>query len=329
MKILKMAVAGAGYMGRSHIRILRSFKDVELVGVVEPQSANAGIIERIYGLKVYKSVPKLLSSQKIDAISIAVPTAYHYELGKYCLLRKIAVLMEKPIAATVSEGQGLVKLAEKTNAPFMVGHVERFNPAIVELKRRLTEGQLGKVFEIRAERMGPFPARISDVGVVVDLATHDIDIFEYLLGSRITKAVTRTRSCFHPRREDYVVSLLDFADGVTGILSVNWITPTKIRQLRVTGEKGMFLVNYLTQELFFYQNNSSEVKWEQMQIFKAVNEGDMIKIKVNNAEPLSVELRAFVDAVKSREEMPVKPEIGLRALEVATGILKKEIVLWR
>ena len=329
MKKLKIAVAGAGYMGRSHIRILRSFEDVELVGVVEPQSVNAKAIERMYGLKVYDSVQKLIDKQRIDAITIAVPTAYHYESGKYCLSRKIAVLMEKPIAATVDEGRKLVKLAKRWKSPLMVGHVERFNPAIVELKRRLVEGQLGKVFEIRAERMGPFPARISDVGVVVDLATHDIDIFEYLLGSRIVKAITRTRSCFHPRREDYVVSLLDFANGVMGILSVNWITPTKIRQLRMTGEKGMFLVNYLTQELFFYQNNSSEVKWEQMQIFKAVNEGDMTKIKVNNAEPLSVELRAFVDAVKNKKEMPVKPEIGLRALEVAAGILGNEVASWK
>lgn len=329
MKKLKIAVAGAGYMGRSHIRILRSFEDVELVGVVEPQSVNAKAIERMYGLKIYESVPKLFSNQKIDVITIAAPTFFHYELGKYCLSNKAAVLMEKPIAATVDEGRSLVKLAKRGKSPLMIGHVERFNPAIVELKRRLAEGELGKVFEIRAERMGPFPARISDVGVVIDLATHDIDIFEYLLGSRITKAVTRTRSCFHPRREDYVVSLLDFDNGVTGILSVNWITPTKIRQLRMTGEKGMFLVNYLTQELFFYQNNSSEVKWEQMQIFKAVNEGDMIKIKVNNAEPLSVELRAFVDAVKNKKEMPVKPEIGLRALEVAAGILENEVVLWK
>lgn len=329
MKKLKITVAGAGYMGRSHIRILRSFEDVELVGVVEPQSVNAKAIERMYGLKIYESVSKLFSNQKIDAIIISAPTSFHYELGKYCLSYKAAVLMEKPIAATVNEGRKLVKLAKRWKSPLMVGHVERFNPAIVELKRRLAGGELGKVFEIRAERMGPFPARISDVGVVIDLATHDIDIFEYLLGSRITKAVTRTRSCFHPRREDYIVSLLDFASGVTGILSVNWITPAKIRQLRMTGEKGMFLVNYLTQELFFYQNNSSEVKWEQMQIFKAVNEGDMTKIKVNHAEPLSVELRAFVDAVKNKKEMPVKPEIGLRALEVAAGILENEVVLWK
>lgn len=329
MKKLKVAVAGAGYMGRSHIRILRSFEDVELAGVVEPQLVNAKAIKRMYGLKIYESVPKLLSNQKIDAIIIAAPTSFHYKLGKYCLLNKVAVLMEKPIAATVNEGRRLVKLAKKGKSPLMIGHVERFNPAIVELKRRLAEGELGKVFEIRAERMGPFPARISDAGVVVDLATHDIDISEYLLGFRIIKAVTRARSCFHPRREDYIVSLLDFANGVTGILSVNWITPTKIRQLRVTGEKGMFLVNYLTQELFFYQNNSSEIKWEQMQIFKAVNEGDMIKIKVNNAEPLSVELRAFIDAIKNKKEMPVKPEIGLRALEVAAGILENEVASWK
>lgn len=316
-------------MGRSHIRILRSFEDVELVGVVEPQQTNAKAIERMYRLKICDSIQQLISKQRIDAISLAIPTSFHYKLGEYCLLHKIAVLMEKPIAATIDEGRKLVELVKKTNIPLMVGHVERFNPAVVELKKRLVKKELGKIFEIKAERMGPFPSRISDVGVVVDLATHDIDIFEYLLGSRIVKAVTRTRSCFHPRREDYIVSLLDFANGVTGILSVNWITPAKIRQLRVTGEKGMFLVNYLTQELFFYKNNSSEVKWEQMQIFKAVNEGDMTKIKVDNAEPLAIELRAFVDAVKNKKEMPVRPETGLRALEVASGILENEVASWK
>lgn len=321
MKKLKIAVVGAGYMGRNHIRTFRSFDDVDLMAVVEPDVETAKTINRIYGIKVYPSLKQILKLHRIDIISIASPTSTHYVLANQALQAGIASFVEKPITETVQQGQKLIKLSEEHKIPLMVGHIERFNPAIVELKRRLKDNQLGKIFEIRSERRGSFPERINDVGVVIDLATHDIDLYEYLLETKVVCVKSVTKKCFHPKHEDYVVSLMDLKNGATGVLNVNWITPTKIRKLQITGERGMFSINLLTQELYFYKNNMSKINWEQMEVFKAVSEGDMTKIKIDLNEPLALELRAFVDAVKDRQPMPVEGKTGLRALKIAYAMI--------
>lgn len=319
--MLKVAVVGAGYMGRNHIRIFRTFDDIDLVAVAEPDKKIAEIINRIYGVKVYPTLKQILKLHKIDIVSISSPTSTHYVLASQALKLGIATFVEKPITETIWQGQKLIELTEEYKAPLMIGHIERFNPAVVELKRRLKNNQLGKIFEIRSERRGSFPERISDVGVVIDLATHDIDLYEYLLESKVISIKAVTKKCFHPKHEDYVVSLMDLKNGTTGILNVNWITPTKIRKLQITGEYGMFSINLLTQELYFYKNNMSKINWEQMEVFRAVSEGDMTKIKIDLSEPLALELRAFVDAVKNRQPMPVEGKTGLRALKIARAMI--------
>lgn len=319
--MLKAVVVGAGYMGRNHIRTFRTFDDLDLVAVVEPEAKIAKTINRVYGIKVYSSLKQALKLHQINIVSIASPTSTHYALAGQSLRAGITTFVEKPIAETVQQGQKLIKLSEEYETPLMVGHIERFNPAIVELKRRLKDNQLGKIFEIRSERRGSFPERISDVGVVIDLATHDIDLYEYLLETKVVCLKSVTKKCFHPRHEDYVVSLMDLKNGATGVLNVNWITPTKIRKLQITGEHGMFSINLLTQELYFYKNNMSKINWEQMEVFKAVSEGDMTKIKIDLYEPLVLELRSFVNAVKNRQPMPVEGKTGLRALKIAQAML--------
>lgn len=321
MKKFKIAVVGAGYMGRNHIRTFRSFDDVDLMAVVEPDVKTAKTINRIYGIKVYPSLKQILKLYRIDIVSIASPTSTHYVLASQTLRAGIASFVEKPITETVQQGQKLIKLSEEYKSPLMVGHIERFNPAIVELKRRLKDNQLGKIFEIRSERRGSFPERISDVGVVIDLATHDIDLYEYLLETKVVSIKAVTKKCFHPKHEDYVVSLMDLKNGATGVLNVNWITPTKIRKLQITGEYGMFSINLLTQALYFYKNNMSKINWEQMEVFKSVSEGDMTKIKIDLYEPLALELRSFVDAVKNRQPIPVEGKTGLRALKIAHAMI--------
>lgn len=322
--MLRAIVVGAGYMGRNHIRILRSFLDVDLVGVVEPDKFTGKNVARMYRLPIFESLDNCLQSTKPDFVIIASPTSTHYYLAKKCLSAQIPTFVEKPIAKTINQGKKLIDISRRTKTPLTVGHIERFNPAVVELKRRLTQKQIGKIYEIRADRRGPFPGRISDVGVVIDLATHDIDMFEFLLKKKITHVTARIRRYFHPGHEDYLVCLADFDDGATGVLNINWITPTKVRLLQVSGERGMFVVNYLTQELFLYKNNTSKIKWEQMEVYKAVSEGDMIKIKIDYEEPLSVELRAFINAMINKRTMPVDPQSALRALTIAQLALRSE-----
>lgn len=319
----KAIVIGAGYMGQSHVRILRSFPDVDVVGVAELNTDRRRAIGRMYGVRTFRSHQEALVETAPDFGIIASPTSTHGTIARELILRKLSVFIEKPIAKTIREGRRIVELSRRHHVPIMVGHVERFNPVVVELKRRIDQGMLGKMFHLRADRLGPFPGRISDVGVVIDLSTHDIDISQYLLNDYITSVQAETHTFFQARHENFLLGILRFKKGVTGVLNVNWITPTKIRRLQVFGERGMFEVNYLTQELFFYENNTEMIPWHQMVVLKGMSEGDMTKIRIVQKEPLEAELRAFIDALQSHQRlMPMNPEEALRSLEVAHALLR-------
>jgi predicted dehydrogenase len=230
--------------------------------------------------------------------------------------------VEKPIASTIEEGQEMVALAASRGLKLAVGHIERFNPAIVELKRRLKRGEAGQVFQIHARRLGPFPTRVRDVGVVIDLATHDLDIMRYLLDSEVKRIYAETEQEIHTAHEDLLSGLLRFENGVIGLLSINWLTPTKIRELAVTGERGMFLVNYLTQDLYFYENDHVDSQWESLGLLRGVSEGNMVRLKIEKREPLRVEIEAFVKAVLEDEEPGVRGEDGLMALALAQKLVE-------
>lgn len=322
-KNLRGMVIGAGYMGRNHIRILRSFEDVTVVGVVEPRKEAAKSIRRMYGITIFSSLDEALDKNAdIDFINIAAPTSLHFSLAKKCLGKKIMTFIEKPITEKISQAEELIRMSRRYRTPVMVGHIERFNPGVMELKKRLKRGELGKVFQIWADRLGPFPGRISDVGVVIDLATHDLDMFEYLLEDQIVKVTARVERFFHPGHEDFLMGMVDFRSGTRGMLNVNWITPRKVRRLCVTGEMGMFILNYVTQELSLYKNNASRIKWEQMEVFKAVSEGDVVKIKIEYQEPLALELRAFITSIRKKQPAPVPIASALRALRLANMTLR-------
>jgi predicted dehydrogenase len=193
-----------------------------------------------------------------------------------------------------------------------VGHIERFNPAIVELRARLQAGALGRVFEVSATRLGPFPARVRDVGVVIDLAPHDLDVMRFLLGSDPVRLYAETEQRIHTDHEDLFVGVLKFENGAVGVLDINWLTPTKKRTLTVTGERGMFLVDYLTQDLTFHPNT----------LDGSVAEGEGVRIEVRRREPLLVELEAFAAAVRDGGPAPVDPRDAMVALLLARALVE-------
>jgi UDP-N-acetylglucosamine 3-dehydrogenase len=205
---------------------------------------------------------------------------------------------------------------------FLVGHVERFNPAVVELKRRLDKNELGRIFEIVARRKGPFPARVRDVGVVLDLAAHDLDVMWYLTGAEVTRVFAETAQRVHESQEDMLSGLLRFEDDTVGVLDINWLTPTKIRELSVIGERGMFQVNYLTQDLFFFENTEAGEVWDTLSILRGVGEGRMIRHVVAKREPLRTELESFLATVRGSTVPVVSAEDGLRALALAKAIVQ-------
>ncbi len=319
---VRVAVIGAGAMGRNHMRVLRDLEACELVGVADVNEAAARQAARRFAVPAFTDYRQLLDRAVPDAVVVAVPTALHRDVALEAISRGVHVLVEKPIASTIEEGREMIQAAQGAGVVFSVGHIERYNPAIVELHRRLRQAELGRVFQMHARRLGPFPPRVRDVGVVIDLATHDIDIMRLLTGSEVVRVHAETARRIHTEHEDLLSGLLRFADGSIGVLDINWLTPTKVRELMVTGEKGMFVVNYLTQDLYFYENNYVRTDWDALSTIEGVSEGDMVRPHIEKAEPLKVELDSFVRAVQGEPVSLVSGEDGLAALRIARMLVQ-------
>jgi predicted dehydrogenase len=323
---MKVAVIGAGAMGRNHARIYAEISGVELVGVADADGTVAEGVARRNGTRSYTEYLRMLDEEKPDAVTIAVPTVDHFTVAMQTIQRGIHLLIEKPIAFTVDEGERMTAAAKAADVQLMVGHIERFNPAVIALKERLAQGELGRVFQIDARRQGPFPARIRDIGVVIDLAVHDLDIMRYVSNAEITRVFAETERRIHSTREDLVSGLVRLDNGAVGSLTINWLTPTKIRELYVTGECGMFYVNYITQDLCLYENaTATGGNWDTMQMLRGVSEGRMIRYVVAKQEPLRAEIEAFLAAVRGEIPVPVTGVDGLKALALAQAVVTSGI----
>lgn len=217
----------------------------------------------------------------------------------------------------------MIQRALEVNRQLMVGHIVRFNPAIQALKQKLQDGELGRIFQIASRRVGPFPARIRDVGVVVDLAPHDLDLMRFLTGLEPLRVFAETEQRIHTAHEDLMMGLLRFPDGVVGTLEINWLTPTKVREVLVLGERGMFRVDDLTQDLYFYENaQANGVVWTALQNLKGVSEGSMTRFALQRYEPLKAELQAFVRALIEHHPVPVSGLDGMAALRLALALVE-------
>jgi predicted dehydrogenase len=178
------------------------------------------------------------------------------------------------------------------------------------------------VFQIHARRLGPFPDRVRDTGVVLDLATHDLDIMRYLTGSEVVRAYGEVMREVHTTNEDLFNGLVRFADNTLGLLEINWLTPTKIRELYVTGERGMFRADYLTQDLYFFENAEAHTgEWPALNVLRGVSEGTMTRYAIHKKEPLRAEVEAFLAAVHGDRSRLVDGQDGWIALQLALELL--------
>ncbi len=319
----RVGVVGTGVMGRNHARVLYELPNVELVGVADSNLEAARQVGGAHATRGYGSLTELLQKERPEAVTIAVPTENHHGAVMEALDAGCHVLVEKPIAATLAQADELVAAARSAGLVLAVGHIERYNPAVLELKRRLDAGQLGRAYQFDAQRLGPFPQRVRDVGVVIDLATHDLDLMRFLTGSEIVRVYAETRRKVHTTREDMVSGLLRLEDGSVGLLQINWLTPTKIRQLTVTGERGMFRADYLTQDLVFHENaEAADHNWEQITMLRGVSEGSMVKYAIQKREPLQSELEAFMKAIGGEPAGIVSGEDGSEALRLALAMIE-------
>jgi len=318
--MFKIAVVGVGSMGRNHARVLMDIPDVQMVGIADKSLNNAHMVADKYRLPVYEDHNQLFNECSPRAVIIAVPTTLHREIAIDAIKRGIHVLIEKPIASTIEEAEDIIKTANQHQVIVAVGHIERFNPAVIELKRRIDAGELGQIFMIHARRLSPYPRRINDVGVAKDLATHELDMMRYLTGEEVVHVSAEISKVMQSPHEDIVFGLLRFQNGILGILDVNWVTPTIVRELTITGEKGMFVVNYLSQELFFHENMASRQPLERAGWDFTVNAGHMTRFQINKREPLRSELESFINAVKTGGKPLIDGYDGLATLKLVYQI---------
>lgn len=314
----RAAVIGVGSMGKNHVRVYNEMPEVDLVAVADANQQTVEQVARTYRVPAYTDFYEMIERERPDVVSVVVPTSEHFGVALRALELGCHVLVEKPIASTVEQAHQLIEVAERDERVFTVGHIERYNPAVIELKRRLDIGELGKVFQIHARRWGPLPTRIQDVGVIMDLAPHDLDIMRYLTGSEATRVYAQTKYEVRPSLEDLFIGVVDFENGAVGVLDINWLTPTKIRELYVTGAGGMYRVNYLSQDLFYYENPETKGgDWAVMQLMRGVSEGVVNRYVIQKREPLRLELEAFVGRVQGKVVRLVEGRDAAAALSLA------------
>jgi predicted dehydrogenase len=308
-------------MGRHHARILSSLDGVELVAVSDPMGDQHGVAD---GRQVFSSVTDLIK-EGIDYAMVAAPTAFHEELALELAAAGVHALIEKPLAVDTPAAQKIYEAFRDKGLVGAVGHIERYNPALQQLRARLDAGELGAVYQITTRRQGPFPARIADVGVVKDLATHDIDSTAWVARSAFTSVSAQTTHKSGRPHEDMVAVVGQLANGIITNHLVNWLTPFKERLTIVTGERGALVADTLTADLTFYANASVDTQWDSVAAFRGVSEGDVIRYAFAKPEPLRVEHEAFRDAVlgvPGALERIVTMEQGLATVAVASAILE-------
>jgi UDP-N-acetylglucosamine 3-dehydrogenase len=317
---LRGAVLGLGMIGRHHARLLQASPRVDFAGAADPGGDRFGAVgdPRL----VYASLDALLAAGPVDFAIVAVPTEEHLPAVRKLAAAGIHVLVEKPLAATGAEGRELIALVQAAGVHGAVGHVERFNPALLELRRRLTGGQLGRPFVIATERLGPFPDRVRDVGVVKDLATHDLDLVRWLGGSPVARVAAETQHRMGREHEDLVLVTGALREGVAFTCAVDWLTPAKVRRTRVLGERGMLVADTLTADLTFFANGELRSEWAASEQARGVSEGDMTRYALARREPLLAELEAFCDLLGGVPDAPVVTLAeGLETVRCAEAVL--------
>lgn len=317
-KSLRAGLVGLGSMGRHHARVLSGLEGVDLVGVVDPMGDKFGAAQ---GAPILNTVEELIALG-VDYAVVACPTALHEPVGLALAEAGVCALVEKPVADTVEGARRLVDAFESRGLVAGVGHIERCNPALMSLRARLEAGELGDVYQVVTRRQGPFPHRIADVGVVKDLATHDIDLTGWVTGRQYVSIAAHTVSKSGREHEDMVSAVGRLDDGTMVNHLVNWLSPLKERFTSVTGDRGCFIADTLTADLTFHSNAAVTTEWEALRAFRGVSEGDMIRYAIPKREPLQVEHELFRDAVLGKAADICTLRQGMRTVEVAAAVLE-------
>ncbi|MBC7254359.1 MAG: Gfo/Idh/MocA family oxidoreductase [Actinobacteria bacterium] len=303
---LRAGVVGVGSMGENHARIYSCLPDVELVGVCDVDYRRAALVAEKFGTVAFHDLEHLLDSG-IDVVSIAVPASGHHEAVSKCARAGCHILLEKPLAADLSQAEKIILESQLNGVRIMVGHVERFNPVVRVLKEIL---DVDEVISIDIVRVGPKPPRIKDVGVIKDMGIHDIDLLRYLTGKEIASlyslvAGEGAKEDICRDREDIGILAFRMENGILGQLTVNWITPFKVRKIQIAGS-----TDFIEGDLFH----------RKVRLYRKGRDGNTClasEIPIVQEEPLETEIKIFLDCILDGREFPISLSDALRALEIA------------
>ena len=317
---MRVGVIGTGVMGKNHARVYSEMKGVDLIGIVDSDERVGKEVAKKHNSTFFGDYREFVEKERPDAVSLCVPTSIHYEIAKYLIENHVNLLIEKPIANNVKHAEELVELAKKHGVTLGVGHIERFNPAVQELKKLIKRGKLGEVTSIIARRVGLFPPRIKDANVIIDIAVHDIDVFRYLLEKEPEIIHASGGKALIDDREDYADIFLKY-NGTNGFIEANWLTPVKIRVLNVTGTKGYAQLNYISQDLTLHESDYKNAYDQFGEFVHHLGEPKKILVNVKKQEPLKLEIENFIEAVKNGRDPLVTGEDGLEVLKIASRVM--------
>ena len=318
MANLRAGLIGLGMMGRHHARVLASLPGVDLVGVADAGGDPHGVAG---GRPIFESIEQLIELG-LDYCMVAVPTISHTPIGLALANEGVHAMIEKPLAHDTPSARLLADAFAAKGLVGAVGHIERYNPALQSARARLEAGELGMVYQVATRRQGPFPDRIADVGVIKDLATHDIDLTAWVTQQPFTSVAARTAFRSGREYEDLVSITGQLADGTVTNHLVNWLSPLKERVTVITGEKGAFVADTLTADLTFYANGVVPVIRDDMLAFRGVSEGDVIRYAIAKPEPLRVEHENFRDSILGKDADIVTLQQGMVTVEVAEAAIE-------
>jgi predicted dehydrogenase len=318
MPKLRTAIIGLGMMGTNHARVLSNLEGVELVAVADPQGDAQKVLPQI---KVLNSVDEVIKLG-VDYCVISAPTAFHEEIALQLISIGIHFLVEKPITDTYASAVKIRDAAKAAKVIGAVGHIERFNSALQEARKRVLAGELGTIYQVATRRQGPFPSRISDVGVVKDLATHDIDLTSWITGKKYLQVSANAAFRSGREHEDLISVSGLLEDSIVVSHLVNWLSPLKERKIIITGEKGTFVADTLRADLTFYENGKIEISQSELAHFRGVTQGDVHILAFEKPEPLIVEHKNFRDAVLGKPSNIVSLEEGTATVKIADAIIE-------
>ena len=310
--MVKAAVIGLGNMGQHHAKAYSKIESVIFVAASDRSIDRFNAAIKSDETIFFNNYKQMLTECDIDVVSICVPTSLHFDIAKECINAGVAVLVEKPIAESVTQAKELIEYAKKKNVLLTVGHIERFNPAVLKAKEYINNGSLGKIHAIMCKRYGPFPKQIKDADVLVDVAVHDIDIAQFLVSADLTDSKVFTKNIHCHDRADYGHLMLKFEPDLMVNIHVSWALPYKKREVEIIGDEGVVIIDCINQSMTY-----SKVDVEKGTDYVSLPMSDTETVQIDRKEPIIEECKSFVTAFENSEPPFICPEQAAEALSLA------------